>query len=93
MKKILLFSMMLVLSMSSFAKQIYLNAGGSSLWDKDGAKFAVWHWQGSGEGSWSAFMVKEADGIYSAEIADASNKVIFVRMNSDATKPDWEKYN
>lgn len=91
MKKTCIFLFLLVLSMSTFAKQIYLNAGGSSLWEQDGAKFAVWHWQGSGQGAWSAFMVKDADGIYSAEIADASNSVIFVRMDAAATKPDWEK--
>lgn len=82
-------TMMSVVSLN--AKTLYLNAGGSELWDQADAKFAIWHWQDENAGQWSDFMVKGADEIYVAEIADTSNKVIFVRISADAETPDWEK--
>lgn len=82
-------SLMSIVAMN--AKTLYLNTGGSDLWDQADAKFAIWHWQDDNQGQWSAFMTKGADGIYSAEIAESSNKVIFVRLDAIAEAPDWEK--
>ena len=49
--------MFLATSFNAQAKTIYLNTGGTALWETDGAnKFAVWHWQGSGQGQFTDWM-------------------------------------
>ena len=74
------------------AKTIYLNTGGASLWEVDGAdKFAVWHWQGTAQGAWSAWMTRIEGSIWKTDIADNSDRVIFVRSDKTATTPDWNK--
>ena len=90
MKKIYLFMAALLCGVTMNAKTIYLNTGGSSLWEVDGANhFAVWHWQGSGNGSWSSWMTSIGNNIWSVEISDSSDKVIFCRFNNAASNPDW----
>jgi len=48
---------------------IYLNTGGSSLWDQGGAKFAIWFFN-PGPGTFTDFMtpVEGETGIYKATI-------------------------
>ena len=90
MKKQILSLLALVAVMSLSAKTIYLNTGGGSLWETDGAnKFAVWHWQGAGNGTWSAWMTRVAGSVWQVDIADSSDRVIFCRFNNAAAAPDW----
>ena len=90
MKKTFLFLFACALAVSAQAKNIYLNTGGGELWGADGANhFAVWHWQGSGQGSWSGWMSMVEANVWKAEISDSSDKVIFCRFNNAASNPDW----
>ena len=90
MKKILTLCAALVCGLAMNARTIYLNTGGASLWETDGAnKFAVWHWQGSGEGQWTGWMTSLGNNIWSVDIPDSSNQVIFCRFNTAATSPSW----
>ena len=82
--------MALVCSVLLQAKVLYLNTGGSTLWEKDGAnKFVVWHWQGSNAGAWSSWMTKVEGNIWKTEISDGSDHVIFCRCNPSLSSPDW----
>lgn len=72
------------------AKTIYLNTGGTSLWEKDGAnKFAVWHWQGTNAGAWSDWMTHVDGNVWAVDVSDNSDKVIFCRFNNSVSSPDW----
>lgn len=67
-------------------------------WASDNAKFAVWHWKTGGNGTWSSFMKKietrENFTLYYTEISSSSNNLIFVRLNSSSSTPDWNnKWN
>jgi alpha-amylase len=82
--------MFLVVSSDACAKTLYLNTGGSSLWEKDNAnKFAIWHWQGSGQGQWSGWMTQVEGNVWKADISDASDHVIYCRCNMSLDAPDW----
>jgi len=82
--------MVLVCSMALQAKTLYLNTGGSSLWETDGAnKFAIWHWQGKNEGQWSAWMTNVEGSIWKADISDNSDMVLFCRFDVVTGNPDW----
>ena len=66
---------------------LYLKPG---VWNTASAKFAIWDITHS---AWSEFMTlaeNETD-IYTATVPADAAKVIFVRLNSDATAPDWDK--
>lgn len=69
---------------------LYLNAGD---WDKDGAKFAIWGFGGGIADSWSSFMtpVSGVDHMYVASIANVRTQCIFVRLDKEASGPDWAK--
>jgi len=83
--------MFLAVATKASAKTLYLNTGGSSLWEKDGAnKFAVWHWQGVNAGSWSGWMTKVEGNVWKTDIADGSDNVIFCRFNTSVSSPNWE---
>ena len=72
------------------AKTIYLNTGGTSLWEKDGAnKFAIWHWQGTNAGAWSSWMTRVDGNVWKVDVSDSSDKVIFCRFNNSVSSPDW----
>ncbi len=89
MKKTFLIIAALLCAWAAGAKSVKLNPG---VWDAAGAKFAVWHWVDGAEGSWSAFMTKDADeDCYVTEISDASNNIVFVRINGSATAPGWDE--
>ncbi len=82
--------MCLVASSDACAKTLYLNTGGSNLWETEQAnKFAIWYWQGSGQGQWSAWMTRTEGNVWQAEISDASDHVIFCRCNSSLSAPEW----
>ncbi len=88
MKKQLLFLAALFCAAVLNAKNVNLNPGP---WEVDGAKYAVWHWQdGGSDGSFSAFMTNSGT-TYSTNIDDNSNKLIFVRINGEASSPNWEQ--
>ena len=88
-KRFLLLILSAVCCFSLNARILYLDTGGSSLWETGGAQFAVWHWQGSNSGSWSALMTNVSGSVWQTTINDASDHVIFVRLNNTATAPDW----
>ncbi|MCR5049969.1 MAG: chitobiase/beta-hexosaminidase C-terminal domain-containing protein [Paludibacteraceae bacterium] len=74
------------------AKTIYLNAGGNTLWDQGGAVFFAHSW--SGESYADAQMGLVTTGVYSAEIPDQNNSILFVRMPNGSTSLNWEtKWN
>ncbi len=91
MKKTLFVLLTLLSAAVISAKDLYLNTGGSSLWNQAGAKFAIWSWTGSGNGTWSAFMNQYDGDIFVTTISDNADHVIFARINSDASAPDWNK--
>ena len=71
-------------------KTLYLKPG---VWAAEGAKFAVWDITHS---AWSDFMTLAAGetDIYTTTVSAAAAKVIFVRLNGEATAPDWkDKWN
>jgi len=70
---------------SDLPKTLYLKPG---VWAADGAKFAVWDITNS---AWSDFMTLAAGetDIYTTTVPADAAKVIFVRLNSAATTPDW----
>ena len=74
---------------------IYLNAGGSGLWDQAGAKFAAYTFN-PGAGTFSSFMtlVSGETGIYKATINVTDTKIVFVRLSNAAATPNWtDKWN
>lgn len=75
---------------ANLPKTLYLKPG---VWAADGAKFAVWDITHS---AWSDFMTLAAGetDIYTTTVSAAAAKVIFVRLNGEATAPDWkDKWN
>ena len=90
MRKFYVLMIAMACGLSLQARTLYLNTGGSALWETDGAnKFAVWHWQGSGEGQWTGWMTHVDGDVWSVDVSDASNMVIFCRFNTAATSPSW----
>lgn len=66
-------------------KTIYLNTGGSSLWNQAGATFFAWAWQGSASGSWYSSVYSNNGGLYAFNIPSGCTGVIFVRMPNGST--------
>ena len=58
-----------------------------AIWNADGAKFAAWSWADNAEGSWSS--IQEGAELITFSIAQSANNVIFVRLSSEASAPDW----
>lgn len=93
MKKITLLAALLMATTTMFAisgRTIYLNAGGSSLWDQAGAKFAAYTFE-PGTGAFSAFMtlVPGETAVYKATINITDTKIIFLRLKDTAASPNW----
>lgn len=86
MKKLFSFVCALVCAMSLSAKTIYLNAGGSSLWDKEGAVFV----EDISDKDMTA--VEGAFGYYQVSIEDSQTKVKFLRMKGDKNT-QWNATN
>ena len=70
-------------------KVIYLNTGGNSLWDQDGAWFEVWSWASGQEGSWYT-MTSVGSGVYSCTIPNEKDNIIFVRRGPDMSQ-GWDQ--
>ena len=76
-------------------KAIYLNGGGSGLWDQGGAHFEAWAWQAGGEGAWYV-MADVEDGIYRCIVPSNVDMVKFVRRSSASPRGSWndsDKWN
>lgn len=68
--------------------KVYLNPG---VWDKDGAKFAVWDGTNSKFGISGEYLTLE-NGLYVGYVASNCLKINMVRLNSSAgDTPTWEK--
>lgn len=63
---------------------IYLNTGGTSLWDQAGAWFEAWSWCDNAEGSWYK-MTSVGSGIYQCTVPEENKNIIFVRRGPDMT--------
>lgn len=95
MKKITLLAALLMATTMMFGRTVYLNAGGSGLWDQDGAQFAAYTFTPSA-GVFSSFMtpVSGETGLFETTVNDTDTKIIFVRLSDTATAPNWtDKWN
>ena len=89
----LVFSMCITgvsVSATEGTKSIYFVA--SENWKQDGARFAVYAWTGNAEGKFTS-MTNVEGNTYTAEIANDSTQVIFVRMNPATTDNNWDATN
>lgn len=67
---------------------IYLNVGGSSLWDQSDAWFAAYCWN-SGSNAW--YTLSATDNYYAADMdTDTYTNIIFVRFANTATVASWD---
>ena len=80
-------------SASTTNKTIYLNTGGSSLWNQGGAKFAIYYYKDDSNYKWSSLMTQNAcnSDIYSVTTTIPSDytKCILVRLSDTATVGNW----
>ena len=90
MKRFTLF-LFLLCSLSLSAKTIYLNTGGGGLWNQADAKFYVHSWNGDDYADLQMQLV-EGD-VYSVNISDSHNQIIFLRLSPSATGLVWEGEN
>ncbi|MCQ2324518.1 MAG: hypothetical protein MJZ53_06745 [Paludibacteraceae bacterium] len=75
------------------AKTIYLNTGGASLWGQADPVFFVHSWS-SPEDNADVMMTFVEGDVFSADINDAHNNVLFVRMPTGSTELNWDtKWN
>ena len=74
---------------ASANKLIFLDPGGSSLWNQGGAWFAAWAWQGSGSGAWYRGTDSNSDGIFEFTVPSGVDHVKFLRMASGASSFSW----
>ena len=90
-KSIFLIFAAILCAMSVNAKTIYLNTGGSGLWNQEGATFGVHAWKDGGQSTTTMMTLvpNEAD-IFQAEIVDEATKCIFLRMDN-SNSFDWNK--
>ena len=76
---------------------LYLDLSANTNWPKDGARFAVYAWNKSGNTTTSEAwysMTKQNDGTYKVSIDAKYENVIFCRMNGSATANNWNnKWN
>lgn len=84
MKKITLLFAALLISMTAFAKDIYLDPW---QWTSDGAKFTVWAWKTGGSGTMYEMTYDEDSKLYVCTISDERDNVIFCRKSSASL--DW----
>ncbi len=92
MKKNLIILVALIFALPIFAQTtIYLNTGGSTLWNQGSAKFVVWYWNSDETTSEASEFMTLAPGetdIYKTTINLSSSDiagVIFLRLNSATT--------
>lgn len=68
---------------------LYLNTGGSSLWNQAGARFAAYFWADGVDAVWTDMISVSAD-VYKCSVPTNCNKVIFCRMNPDFNDNGWD---
>lgn len=91
MKKIFTLFAAVVCGLTMNAKTIYLNTGGASLWNQAGAVFFAHSWDAEDN---DALLTLVSGDIYSANIPDGNNHILFVRMPNGSTSLDWNtKWN
>ena len=94
MKKLLLLLLVLCMGVGTASAEgltIYLNTGGSDLWDKDGASFAVWdHSANDNSGGWVKF-TNITGYYYKATISVSTGGINLVRYTGE--NPSWENKN
>jgi len=89
MKKIFTLFAAVVCGLAVNAKTIYLNTGGSSLWGKDNPDFWVHAWGGQEE--YQDLKMSQVNGdVYSVDINDEYNNIIFLREATGSTSVIWE---
>ena len=86
-KKIGSFILLACCTMMLQAKTIYLNTGGSDLWNQAGAVFFVHSW---GTGDHDIKMDYLTGDIYEVTIPDGDNCIIFLRQAENSTGVDWD---
>lgn len=93
MKKIFTLFAALVCMAALNAKTIYLNTGGSELWNQADAVFFAHSWASETDNADVQLTLVSGD-IYSAEINDAHGNILFVRMPANSIALDWNtKWN
>ncbi len=88
MKKTFSILLTLLVTLTVNAKTIYLNTGGSGLWNQDEAVFFVHSWDNSTNAD--AQMTLDKGDVFKADIADSHTSVIFLRMPKGSTNVIWE---
>ena len=89
MKKIFMLFAAVVCGLAVNAKTIYLNGGGSGLWNQANPVFFVHAWA-SPEANEDVQMSQVSGDIYSADINDAYNNIIFLREATGSISVIWE---
>ena len=90
MKKITLLFATLLITMTTFAKKIYLDPW---QWSSDNAKFTAWGWKDASDGSMHTMNYDEAAQLYVVELADDINNIIFLRKSPDHDLTNWDCWN
>lgn len=91
MRRLTLAILALVSVFAVNARTVYL---APNVWNTDGAKFAIYYFQGE-ENGWSNFMTEMSNHeTFETTIPDKFTSVIFVRLNKTASSPNWtDKWN
>ncbi len=92
MKKFYFLTLALILgAMTMSAKTVYLNTGGSSLWNQAGAKFEAWAWGGSTADAWYDFTLVEGEtDIYKTEMPDDRTGMKILRKDPNSASHSWD---
>ncbi|MEE1037486.1 MAG: hypothetical protein U0L15_10250, partial [Oscillospiraceae bacterium] len=62
----------------------------SSNWLEANARFAIYYWTGSGD-AWVDMSDADEDGYYEGTVPSDCTGLIFVRLNPDTTKNNWNE--
>ncbi len=93
MRKFILLATAAVCAVSLSAKTLYLHTGGADLWGQANPAFFAHTWS-TPEDNADVQLTNVAGNIFSAEINDAHNNVVFVRMPEGSTALNWDtKWN
>ena len=65
---------------SAATEYIYLDTGGSNLWNQQGASFAVWTWGGNLKGSKAVQMTHDSGDIYKVDKSQLGSGFSFIRL-------------
>ena len=89
MRKFILFAAAVVCTLSMSAKTIYLNTGGGDLWNKDGAVFFAHSWASEQDNA-DVQLTNVSGDIFSGEINDGHNNILFVRLSGGSSSIIWD---